>query len=133
MPQFKEKAHMQRVFVLLKRKPSMSFDEFRAHYETSHVRLAEKYFGHLFHSYRRNYIRSGDRFSDHATVENAYDCLTELVFREPNGYAELKRIASDPEIRRTLIEDEQRFLDRAACANAISDPTETDVSKYHLT
>jgi len=30
------------------------------------------------------------------------------------------------------MEDEARFLDRSVCANAISEPIETDVSKYHL-
>lgn len=122
---------MERVFVLLKRKPGLTFDEFRNHYESSHALLGEKYFGHLFASYRRNYIPKGTRF-DGSSGENAYDCLTEVVFREPGGYQELKRIASDPEVRRTLIADEERFLDRGACANAISEPIETDVSKYHL-
>lgn len=120
---------MERIFVLLKRKPGLSFEEFRAHYEGSHALLGEKYFGHLFKSYRRNYISTGVRFSDHSILENAYDCLTELVFLEPGGYQELRRIASDPHIRRTLIEDEERFLDRTACANAISEPIESDVPR----
>lgn len=120
---------MKRVFVLLKRKPGMSFEDFRSHYEGSHAKLGEKYFGHLFESYRRNYIPEGLRLSDRETVENAYDCLTELVFRDEEGYKELKRIASDPEVQRTLIEDELRFLDRDACANAISHMIESDVSQ----
>lgn len=118
---------MDTVFVLLKRKPGMSFAEFREHYEGSHAKLGEKYFGHLFKSYRRHYIPAGTRLSDGAAVENAYDCLTELVFREPGGYDELKRIAGDPEVRRVLVEDEARFLDRAACANARSALIVSDV------
>jgi len=47
------------------------------------------------------------------------------VFRDSEGYLELKRIAGDPEVRRTLIEDEERFLDRNACANAISQMVES--------
>lgn len=116
---------MKRVFVLLKRKPGLSFEEFRAHYEGSHALLGEKYFGHLFASYRRNYIPVGVRLDNQQPVENAYDCLTELVFKDAEGYQELKRIVGDPEIRRTLIEDEERFLDRAACANAVSEPIES--------
>ena len=122
---------MKRVFVLLKRKQGMSFEDFRTHYEGSHAKLGEKYFGHLFASYRRNYIPQGVRLSDQVAVENAYDCLTELVFRDENGYDELKRIVSDPEVRRSLIEDEQRFLDRDASVNAISAPIESDVSAFH--
>jgi hypothetical protein len=116
---------MNRVFVLLKRRSDLSFDEFRDHYESSHAKLGEKYFGHLFASYHRNYIPVGTRLSDGCQVENAYDCLTELVFRDAEGYNELKRIVGDPEVRRTLIEDEERFLDRDACANAISQMIES--------
>jgi hypothetical protein len=122
---------MKRVFVLLKRKPGLSFEEFRERYETSHALLGEKFFGHLFASYRRNYIPGGIRFSDGAAVENAYDCLTELVFRDPDGYLELKRIASDPEVHRLLIADEARFLDRSVSVNAMAEPVESDVSRFH--
>lgn len=118
---------MKRVFVLLKRKPGMSFEEFRTHYEGNHAKLGEKYFGHLFASYRRNYIPEGKRFSDGSRVENAYDCLTELVFHDEDGYVELKRIASQPDVHRILVEDEQQFLDRGACTNAISEPIESNI------
>jgi len=118
---------METVFVLLKRKAGMTFDEFRAHYEANHAKLGEKYFGHLFHSYRRHYIPEGMRFSDGETIENSYDCLTELVFREEGGYAELKRIAGDPEIHQILKEDEAKFLDRTLCANARSHLIASDV------
>ncbi|MDG2002662.1 MAG: EthD domain-containing protein [Novosphingobium sp.] len=122
---------MERVFVLLKRKPGITFEEFRDHYENSHALLGEKYFGHLFRSYRRNYIPAGVRFSDGASGENAYDCLTELVFHDAGGYAELKRIAGKPEIRAVLVEDEARFLDRTVSGNAIAVPIESDLSRFH--
>lgn len=121
---------MERVFVLLKRKPGMSFEAFREHYETSHAKLGEKYFGHLFVSYRRNYIPEGMRFADGSVKENAYDCLTELVFREAGGYAELIRIASQPDVQAILAEDEARFLDRSLSGNAIADTVESDLSRF---
>jgi len=121
---------MERVFVLLKRKPGMSLEAFREHYENSHAKLGEKYFGHLFASYRRNYIPEGTRFEGSATNENAYDCLTELVFREAGGYAELKRIAGQPEVHAVLAEDEARFLDRKLSGNAIAQPIESDLSRF---
>lgn len=108
----------------------MSFEAFREHYENGHALLGEKYFGHLFASYRRNYIPSGTRLLDGTTVENAYDCLTELVFRDPEGYLELKRIASQPDVYRALVADEELFLDRTVCVNAISQPIESDVERF---
>src|SRR5690349_8014228 len=116
---------MDRIFILLKRKPGISFEQFREHYETSHALLGEKFFGHLLKSYRRNYTPAGTRFSDHGSAaENAYDCITELVFKDGNGSEELSRIASDPVVRRILTEDEERFLDRSICASAPFFPVE---------
>jgi hypothetical protein len=120
---------MESVLVLLKRKPGISFEEFRNHYEGSHALLGEKYFGHLFASYKRNYIPEGTRFSDGNMVENAYDCVIELIFREQDGYAELKRRAAKPEIQAILSADEAKFLDRSACANAISQLIQSDLSR----
>src|ERR1700733_14795841 len=110
---------MDRILLLLKRKPGLTFDEFQHHYETSHALLGERFFGHLFKSYRRNYIPDGTRFANaSAPLENAYDCITELIFKDAKGSEEFNRIASNPEVRRTLMEDEERFLDRSVCSNA---------------
>lgn len=117
---------MDTVYILLKRKPGLTFEQFRDHYENSHAVLGVKYFGHLFRSYKRNYIPTGLRFTNRdQAVENAYDCITELVFKDAGGHDELRRIASDPEVRRTLIEDEERFLDRGQCANAMFETIES--------
>jgi len=121
---------MERVFILLKRKPGMSFEAFREHYENSHAKLGEKYFGHLFASYRRNYIPEGMRFAGGAVKENAYDCVTELVFREVGGYAELLRIAGLPEVQPILAADEARFLDRTVSGNAVAQSVESDLSRF---
>lgn len=121
---------MQRVFVLLKRKPGMSVEAFRRHYENGHALLGEKHFGHLFESYRRNYIPGGMRLSDGENGECAYGCPTELTFRDPEGYLELKRIARSPEVHAILKADEERFLDRTMSMIAISAPIESDVERF---
>ena len=46
---------MFKVIWLLRRKPGITMDQFRNHYENSHARLAQKYFGDLMLSYKRNY------------------------------------------------------------------------------
>jgi hypothetical protein len=130
----REAAPVKKVLILLKRKPGLTFAEFREHYETSHAKLGEKYFGHLFQSYGRNYIPSGTLLGkEDQRVELAYDCITELVFRDEQDYLEFRRLASDPQVRQTLIDDEELFLDRDVSANAPSVFVETDLSVYHIT
>jgi hypothetical protein len=123
---------MKKVLILLKRKSGTTFAEFQEHYENSHAKLGEKYFGHLFQWYCRNYIPVGRTLAeDGSSAENAYDCITEIVFRTEEDYAEFHRIANDPEVRQVLIDDEELFLDRGASANAPCDPIETDLSVHH--
>src|SRR3546814_14773322 len=50
---------MIKMLWLLKRKPGMSKEAFREHYENSHVVLAHKYVGHLLEGYHRNYPVEG--------------------------------------------------------------------------
>jgi len=124
---------LDRIFILLKRKPGLTFEDFRHHYETSHAVLGEKFFGHLLKSYRRNYTPAGVRFSDHGSVtENAYDCITELIFKDANGSEELRRISNEPAVKQILTDDEERFLDRAACASAPFFPVESELSSPEL-
>src|SRR4051794_32707745 len=40
-------APMFKAIFFLKRKPGISHEQFREHYENSHVKLADKYLGHL--------------------------------------------------------------------------------------
>jgi hypothetical protein len=46
---------MVKLIFLLKRKPGITPEQFRAHYENSHSRHAQKYIGHLLIGYHRNY------------------------------------------------------------------------------
>jgi hypothetical protein len=103
--------------LLLKRKRGMSKEQFRHHYETSHVALAKKYFGHLFIDYRRHYVESGlvdDGASLTETQDGAYDAITNVVLQDKAAVDEFLRIAGLPELYPILKADEERFLDRPA-------------------
>jgi hypothetical protein len=103
--------------LLLKRKRGMSKEQFRHHYETSHVALAKKYFGHLFLDYRRHYVESGlvdDGASLTDTSDAEYDAVTTVVLQDKAAVDEFLRIAALPDLYPILKADEERFLDRPA-------------------
>jgi hypothetical protein len=113
---------MVKVAWLLRRKPGISFEQFRAHYEGSHAVLGQRHFGHLITRYTRNYnlrpAPAGDDSDPIARIKAAkqwdYDCITEW---EMPGAAALDAVFAlllDPEIGRIFYEDEEHFLDRAA-------------------
>jgi hypothetical protein len=121
---------MTRIFIFLKRKPGISFEKFREHYETSLVPLGERFYGHLLSAYRRNYLSPGAPIENlNQQARNDYDCVTELVFKEPDGYEKLKKIAADPEVHRVLVEDWNEFLDLDACYNTPCEVVESDASQ----
>lgn len=107
-----------KIMILLKRKPGMTMEAFRAHYESSHVVLAYKYLGHLMVDYRRNYALPVDAAGQSADTANPavtdspFDCITELWLHDRDAWLEMQRIISDPVIGKIYMEDEEKFLDR---------------------
>ena len=112
--------------VLLKRKPGMSREAFRDHYENNHVPLANPMIGHLLVEFSRHYpgdmadfaaddwLGEGGRMAG-GDIGCAYDAISIYRFRDEAAMAEMAEILKKPEIARALTEDENRFLDRAAC------------------
>lgn len=104
--------------ILLKRRPDLTPQEFRARYEAGHVQLAHKYLGHLFSDYRRNYaIPYAEHLGDDPNpgfADSPYDCVTEIWLPDQSAWNEMQRITADPVIGRIFQEDEETFMDRDA-------------------
>ncbi|MCW1383611.1 EthD domain-containing protein [Novosphingobium sp. KCTC 2891] len=125
---------MIKTIYFLKRKPGITPEEFRAHYESSHVLLAEKYIGHLLQDYIRNYptfallnpsnIPAG---TVPAPYDIDYDCITEMHVADQAAIEEMTRIFNDPAINPILVEDELKFLDRDKTVMIMVDVVNTGI------
>jgi len=123
------RATMYKVAWLLRRKPGISFEQFRDHYENSHAVLGQKYFGHLIDSYTRNYnlrpdpaAASDDRIDAIiASKQWDYDCITEWEMRDENALREVFKLLLDPNIGPIFHADEEHFLDRDSVRLVICD------------
>lgn len=130
---------MFKVIWLMKRKKGITHEQFREHYERSHVMLAHKYFGHLWTRYRRNYVKSTFGSGSPAPgggmgpIEWGYDCIAEWVFPNEENYKELFRIAADPIIGKEFFEDEGKFLDRKELILAEVEVVDTGTGDGHGT
>lgn len=112
---------MVKIIYFLKRKEGITHEQFREHYESSHVVLAKKYIGHLLNDYVRNYptfallnpsnIPEG---TEPEPYDIGYDCITEMHVEGQAAIDEMTRIFNDPEVNPVLVEDELKFLDRDA-------------------
>lgn len=125
---------MVKLVFMLKRKPGITPEQFRAHYENSHVKLAQKYIGHLLTGYRRNYptfatlnpsnVPAG---TEPKPYDFEYDVVTEMWVRDEAALMEIQRIFNDPKINPILVEDELKFLDRASTLMLLTDEVDTGV------
>lgn len=121
-----------KVIFFLKRKPGTTPAQFRSHYESSHVKLAHKYIGHLLLEYKRNYPQfaalnpSGVPAGQQpAPYDIGYDCITEMWVKDEAALAEMSRIFNDPVINPILVTDELKFLQRDATVMVVSEEVDT--------
>lgn len=128
---------MAKLIFFLKRKPGITPQEFRDHYEQSHSRFAQKYIGHLLTGYVRNYptfaaldpsnVPEG---SEPPAYDVGYDAITEMRVRDMAAVEEIGRIFNDPEIQPILKEDERKFLDDSKTVMIVCDEADTGVDFY---
>jgi len=113
---------MIKIIYFLKRKPGITHEQFREHYENSHVQLARKYIGHLMISYKRNYptsIRASRKLGLGPTTAFDFDCITEWTLANEEALEEVYRIFKIPEIGKEFDDDEMRFMDRDALISVV--------------
>ena len=110
---------MFKVMWLLRRKPGISHEQFKNHYERSHVVMAQKYIGHLLIEYKRNYKTETwgggvptDTGGGFGPIDWPYDCVTEWVMKDAAAFDEINAIFAHPVIGKEFHDDEANFLDR---------------------
>ena len=103
---------MFKVLWLLKRKPGITFEQFRDHYENSHAVLGQKYLGHLMVAYKRNYDMGNAAGAEARPKASGYDCITEWVMPDARAFEESMRLLADPVIGKIFHDDEEHFLER---------------------
>lgn len=110
---------MYKVMWLLQRKEGITPEQFRDHYENSHARLAQKYFGDLMVSYKRNY-KTGTWGGGVPTEQGGsfgpsdwqYDCIAEWGMPDEAAFNEIIRLLAETEIGKIFHDDEEHFLHR---------------------
>lgn len=110
---------MVKGIALLKRKPGLSPEEFRRHYEEVHAPLIRK-LAPSIGKYVRNYVIA--RPFPPASGETEFDCVTEQWFENMEGFQEMID-AMAGEAGRAIRADERTFLDRGRTVYVLVEET----------
>ena len=112
---------MFKVLHFIKRKPHLTHEQFRDHFERSHAAMAIKWCGHLFTAYQRNYFSTvytggdaRDPASGYGEREAGWDLISEWILPDEEALHEIYRIMQTPELDGYFHADEDRFIDRTA-------------------
>ena len=122
-----------KLIFMLKRKPGVTKEQFREHYEKSHSVLGRKYIGHLLTGYHRNYpvhaslspSKQRETGEPSPEVDFEWDVITEMRVKDQAAVEEMVKIFNDPEIGPIFVEDEHRFLDRDQVLMLVCDEMNT--------
>jgi hypothetical protein len=107
---------MIKVFFLLKRKSTITHEQFRDHFENVHVKLANGYFTKIMVRYERNYpseVTIGVQ-TKRPDTSFEYDCISEWCLPDEAALQKIWDCFAVPEIGKEFHDDEENFLDREA-------------------
>jgi len=117
---------MIKMIAVLTRRPNLTREQFRDHYENVHVPLIKGIMGDDLLHYVRNYTqRKGPASVGH---EPGFDCVTELHFADKATFDRAIGIIEEPENARRARADEASFLDMSKVQIAVVE-TETRVDR----
>ena len=101
---------MIKMIAVCYRKPGLTREQFRHHYDTKHVPLVKGLMGDNLERYVRNYVIDGGTDFDVGKAPE-YDCITEFFFTDKDAFARAIAAVESPENAPTVRADEKSFLD----------------------
>jgi uncharacterized protein (TIGR02118 family) len=109
---------MKKILIFIKRKAGLTLNEFKVHYEETHVPLAIELCPFIS-QYVRNYVVPNAIYAPaHLPtapdfVEPAFDVVSEISFDTSEDYQRMVDTLSDSKMAKVLAADEERFMDRS--------------------
>ena len=107
---------MYKMLVLIRRKPGLSREEFRAYYEEHHAPWGIELLGTSLRRYVRNYVTGG--------TDDGPDVVTEFWWNTREDFEAFLKLRENSDIGRLLREDEEQFMDFGTVQLLIVDEVE---------
>jgi hypothetical protein len=111
----------------MKRRPGMTVEEFRSHYEDHHRLIGEKYLSGYASRYVRRYTNP-TRDRDGEIREPEYDVLLEIWYPDEATMAACSKRLASAEARKEISEDEAKLFDLTSMRSYLVEERESDLS-----
>lgn len=110
----------------LRRKPGMTTEAFREYYESHHKLLGEKYLKGYASKYVRRFLDPlPDRQGNLSDPE--FDVILEIWYPDAETQAACSQHLSQPDIAKTIAEDEEKLFDRSKMRGYLVVEHESDI------
>jgi hypothetical protein len=123
-----------KVIVLLSRLPHLTRAQFKDYYENNHAKLTPRLFK-IDRRYQRNYPDPTQAEFPKGMTDTPFDSVTQSWYDDEADYEKFRSLIRDPEILRTIQEDETHFLDTKRSIPCRVDECDSDLpalrSKLH--
>ena len=105
---------MFKLINFLVKRPDLSLEQMKEHYESSHVPIALRTFPDIL-EHRRNYLPKDSAMAPPGVSLPEVDCIAELWFADRSGFERMMAIVMDPVAGQEVRDDGDKFLDGGKC------------------
>lgn len=115
-----------KVIAMLRKRESISRDEFIRYYDENHAPLILSLLPGIV-EYRRNFTVFENAYVNDSAAPFDFDVLTEIRFASRAAYEAAMQVAADPEVAQRIAEDEENFLDRSGTRKFVVEETASPI------
>ena len=119
---------MIKTVFLLKKRPGMSTEEFRAYYENTHARIGERVLP-TAERYFRRFLNPFPPPAPGQAVENDVDVITEIWFKDRATFDAAMAHLQEPAIAALIAADEENLFDRSKIRAFTVEERESSLTK----
>lgn len=120
---------MLKLIALLKRRPGMTLEQFRDHYETTHAKFAEPLRDGLAVRYVRRYFTPIEHpLLDVEAEEPEFDGMMEMWFEDEVQFEKAMKAFADPDLAKAIREDEHNLFDVAKIRHYLVDEVDMEMN-----
>ena len=118
---------MIKTVTMLKRRPGMSVEEFRAYYESRHRLIGEKYLKGNAVKYQRRFLTPAGRAD--APIDAEYDVLLEIWYADREAYRRTMTVLTAPDAAKEIADDEARLFDDKRASYVVDEECQSVVTE----